>query len=331
MKLIKEKYMPMQAQEKQKAIKLIKDEFEKRLASALELSRVSAPMVVTRESGLQDDLSGVERPVSFDIKKDGAVLEIVQSLAKWKRFALLKYGFKPHTGLYTDMHAIRRDDKVDATHSIFVDQWDWEKAILRTDRTLKYLKETVQKIVDAIFETAKTLKQQGIDVPEIEKQVYFISSEELLKMYPTLSAKQREYEITKRFKTVFITQIGDILSSGEPHDLRAPDYDDWQLDGDLLVYHEVLDCALELSSMGIRVDKKAILMQLKKAEAEDRLEYAYHKGIIDETLPLSIGGGIGQSRLCQYLLKRAHIGEVQASYWDEETRKMCAEFDIDLL
>lgn len=331
MKFIKEKYMPMQAQEKQKAIKFIKDEFEKRLASALELSRVSAPMVVTRESGLQDDLSGVERPVSFDIKKDGAVLEIVQSLAKWKRFALLKYGFKPHTGLYTDMHAIRRDDKVDATHSIFVDQWDWEKAILRTDRTLKYLKETVQKIVDAIFETAKTLKQQGIDVPEIEKQVYFISSEELLKMYPTLSAKQREYEITKRFKTVFITQIGDILSSGEPHDLRAPDYDDWQLDGDLLVYHEVLDCALELSSMGIRVDKKAILMQLKKAEAEDRLEYAYHKGIIDETLPLSIGGGIGQSRLCQYLLKRAHIGEVQASYWDEETRKMCAEFDIDLL
>lgn len=331
MKFIKEKYMPMQAQEKQKAIKLIKDEFEKRLASALELSRVSAPMVVTRESGLQDDLSGVERPVSFDIKKDGAVLEIVQSLAKWKRFALLKYGFKPHTGLYTDMHAIRRDDKVDATHSIFVDQWDWEKAILRTDRTLKYLKETVQKIVDAIFETAKTLKQQGIDVPEIEKQVYFISSEELLKMYPTLSVKQREYEITKRFKTVFITQIGDILSSGEPHDLRAPDYDDWQLDGDLLVYHEVLDCALELSSMGIRVDKKAILMQLKKAEAEDRLEYAYHKGIIDETLPLSIGGGIGQSRLCQYLLKRAHIGEVQASYWDEETRKMCAEFDIDLL
>lgn len=331
MKFIKEKYMPMQAQEKQKAIKLIKDEFEKRLASALELLRVSAPMVVTRESGLQDDLSGVERPVSFDIKKDGAVLEIVQSLAKWKRFALLKYGFKPHTGLYTDMHAIRRDDKVDATHSIFVDQWDWEKAILRTDRTLKYLKETVQKIVDAIFETAKTLKQQGIDVPEIEKQVYFISSEELLKMYPTLSAKQREYEITKRFKTVFITQIGDILSSGEPHDLRAPDYDDWQLDGDLLVYHEVLDCALELSSMGIRVDKKAILMQLKKAEAEDRLEYAYHKGIIDETLPLSIGGGIGQSRLCQYLLKRAHIGEVQASYWDEETRKMCAEFDIDLL
>lgn len=331
MKFIKEKYMPMQAQEKQKVIKLIKDEFEKRLASALELSRVSAPMVVTRESGLQDDLSGVERPVSFDIKKDGAVLEIVQSLAKWKRFALLKYGFKPHTGLYTDMHAIRRDDKVDATHSIFVDQWDWEKAILRTDRTLKYLKETVQKIVDAIFETAKTLKQQGIDVPEIEKQVYFISSEELLKMYPTLSAKQREYEITKRFKTVFITQIGDILSSGEPHDLRAPDYDDWQLDGDLLVYHEVLDCALELSSMGIRVDKKAILMQLKKAEAEDRLEYAYHKGVIDETLPLSIGGGIGQSRLCQYLLKRAHIGEVQASYWDEETRKMCAEFDIDLL
>ena len=331
MKFRKEKYMPMQAQEKQKVIKLIKDEFEKRLASALELSRVSAPMVVTRESGLQDDLSGVERPVSFDIKKDGAVLEIVQSLAKWKRFALLKYGFKPHTGLYTDMHAIRRDDKVDATHSIFVDQWDWEKAILRTDRTLKYLKETVQKIVDAIFETAKTLKQQGIDVPEIEKQVYFISSEELLKMYPTLSAKQREYEITKRFKTVFITQIGDILSSGEPHDLRAPDYDDWQLDGDLLVYHEVLDCALELSSMGIRVDKKAILMQLKKAEAEDRLEYAYHKGFIDETLPLSIGGGIGQSRLCQYLLKRAHIGEVQASYWDEETRKMCAEFDIDLL
>ncbi len=331
MKFIKEKYMPMQAQEKQKAIKLIKDEFEKRLAVGLELSRVSAPMVVTRESGLQDDLSGVERPVSFDIKKDGAVLEIVQSLAKWKRFALLKYGFKPHTGLYTDMRAIRRDDKVDATHSIFVDQWDWEKVILRDDRKLEYLKQTVQKIVDAIFETAEALKQQGIDVPEVEKQVYFISSEELLKMYPTLSAKQREYEITKRFKTVFITQIGDTLSSGEPHDLRAPDYDDWQLDGDLLVYHEVLDCALELSSMGIRVDKKAILKQLKKAEAEDRLEYAYHKAIIDETLPLSIGGGIGQSRLCQYLLKRAHIGEVQASYWDKETRKTCAEFDMDLL
>ena len=331
MKLIKEKYTQLSILEKQKYIKLIKDKFERKLAKALELTRVSAPLFVTRESGLQDDLSGVERRVSFDIMKDGKELEIVQSLAKWKRMALKKYDFPVHKGLYTDMTAIRRDDKVDETHSIYVDQWDWEKVILRKDRTTEYLKKTVEKIVKAIADTSEFLKTKGFEGVEISKDVFFITSQELLDMYPGKTDKEREYLITKEHKTVFITQIGGDLSDGKPHDMRAPDYDDWSLDGDLLFYHEVLDMALEISSMGIRVDKEALLKQIEKSGKTERLEYAYHKAILAEELPLTIGGGIGQSRLCMLLLGRAHIGEVQASYWDKETIKECEELKIELL
>ncbi len=329
--MIKEKYIPISILEKQKYIKIIKDKFEKELAKAVCLTRVSAPIVVTRESGLQDDLTGVERPVKFDVKKDGQELEIVQSLAKWKRFALQRYGLPVHTGLYTDMQAIRRDDKMDATHSIYVDQWDWEKVILKEDRTIDYLKLTVKQIVKAVCLTSKYLSRCGFDAVKICPTVHFITSQQLLYMYPYLTAKQREYEIVKKYKTVFIMQIGDKLSDGKPHDLRAPDYDDWSLDGDLMFYHPVLDMALEISSMGIRVDKSTLLSQLQKTGDTDRLKLAYHKSIIDGSLPLSIGGGIGQSRLCQLLLGRAHIGEVQASYWDKETIKTCKIDGIELL
>lgn len=331
MKFIKEKYTKLSVLEKQKYIKIIKDKFEKELAKALDLVRISAPLLVTRESGLQDDLSGVERKVAFDVLKDGHELEIVQSLAKWKRFALKKYGFKPHKGLYTDMTAIRRDDKMDETHSIYVDQWDWEKVILKEDRTIKYLQKTVKAIVGAIIKTSDYLKSKGFDSAQLCKDVYFITSQQLLELHPKLSAKEREYEITKKYKTVFIMQIGDKLSDGQPHDLRAPDYDDWTLDGDLLFYHEVLDIALEISSMGIRVDKQTLLSQLEKSGKQERLQYDFHKSIVEESLPLSIGGGIGQSRLCQLLLCRAHIGEVQASYWDKDTIKKCEKLGIELL
>jgi len=327
----KEKYIQLSVLEKQKYIKLIKDMFEDELAYELDLTRVSAPLFVTRESGLQDDLSGVERRVSFDILKDGKELEIVQSLAKWKRMALKKYDFPMHKGLYTDMTAIRRDDKMDETHSIYVDQWDWEKVIARKDRTIDYLKETVKKIVKAIADTSKILKIKGFDGVDICEDVHFITSQELLDMYPGTTDKEREYQITKKYKTVFIIGIGGDLSDGKPHDMRAPDYDDWSLDGDLLFYHEVLDMALEISSMGIRVDKDTLIKQLEKSKKQERLEFAYHQSIIKEELPLTIGGGIGQSRLCMLLLGRAHIGEVQASYWDKETIEQCEKLKIELL
>ena len=331
MKLIKEKYTTLSILEKQKYIKLIKDKFERKLAKALELTRVSAPLFVTRESGLQDDLSGVERRVSFDILKDGKELEIVQSLAKWKRMALKKYDFPVHKGLYTDMTAIRRDDKVDETHSIYVDQWDWEKVIVRKDRTLDYLKMTVQKIVKAIAETSEFVKSKGFEGVSISEDVFFITSQELLDMYPGKTDKEREYLITKEHKTVFIIGIGGDLSDGKPHDMRAPDYDDWSLDGDLLFYHEVLDMALEISSMGIRVDSETLVQQIVKSKKFERLALGYHQAILKDELPLTIGGGIGQSRLCMLLLGRAHIGEVQASYWDKETLKECEELKIELL
>lgn len=331
MEFIKEKYTQLSIIEKQKYIKLIKDKFERQLAKQLSLLRVSAPLLVTKESGLQDDLSGVERKVSFDILKDGQEVEIVQSLAKWKRMALKKYGFTVHKGLYTDMTAIRRDDKMDQTHSIYVDQWDWEKVILPKDRTIDFLKSTVQKIVKAIADTSKLLKQKGVCVPQICEDVHFITSQELLDMYPTKDDKEREFLITKQYKTVFIIGIGDKLSDGKPHDMRAPDYDDWSLDGDLLFYHEVLDIALEISSMGIRVDSKSLASQLEKSGKQERLAYQYHQDILQEKLPLSIGGGIGQSRLCMLLLGRAHIGEVQASYWDKETLEWCRKMEIELL
>lgn len=329
--MLKEKYIKMSVLEKQKYIKLIKDKFEKALAKELDLVRVSAPIVVTRESGLQDDLSGTERAVTFDIAKDGKDLEIVQSLSKWKRMALKKYEFPLHKGLYTDMTAIRRDDKVDATHSIYVDQWDWEKVISKEDRTFDYLKKTVRKIVKAIAETSDFIKSKGFKGIDISKDVYFITTQQLLDMYPTLTAKEREDKITKKYRTVFIMQIGDDLSDGKPHDLRAPDYDDWSLDGDLLFYHDVLDKALEISSMGIRVDKTSLLSQIEKADKKERLSYPFHKAILEDKLPLTIGGGIGQSRLCMLLLGRAHIGEVQASYWDKDTLKSCEEHQIELL
>ena len=331
MKFIKEKYTQLSVLEKQKYIKLIKDKFEKQLARELDLTRVSAPLLVTKESGLQDDLSGVERKVSFDILKDGKELEIVQSLAKWKRMALKKYGFPIHRGLYTDMTAIRRDDKMDETHSVYVDQWDWEKVIVRQDRTIDYLRKTVKKIVKAIADTSEFLKTKGFQEVDIVRDVHFITSQELLDLYPGKTDKEREYLITKQYKTVFIIGIGDALSDGVPHDMRAPDYDDWSLDGDLLFYHEVLDIALEISSMGIRVDKDTLIQQLEKAEKQERMEYAYHQSILRDELPLTIGGGIGQSRLCMLLLGRAHIGETQASYWDHETLAQCEELGIELL
>lgn len=329
--LKKDKYIQIDILDKQKYIKLIKDKFELVLSEKLDLTRVSAPLLVTKESGLQDDLSGVERKVSFDILKDGKELEIVQSLAKWKRMALKKYSFGVHKGLYTDMTAIRRDDKMDETHSIYVDQWDWEKVITKEDRTLEYLKSTVKKIVTSVKETSEYLKTKGFKGVDICEDVHFITSQELLDLYPGTTDKEREYLITKQYKTVFIIGIGDTLSDGKPHDLRAPDYDDWSLDGDLLFYHEVLDMALEISSMGIRVDKQALLKQLEKSGKTERLEYQYHKDILEDKLPLTIGGGIGQSRLCMLLLGRAHIGEVQASYWDAESLTECEKLGIELL
>lgn len=331
MQFIKEKYIKLNIIEKQKYIKLIKDKFEKVLAKKLKLTRVSAPLLVTQESGLQDDLSGTERRVTFDILKDGKELEIVQSLAKWKRMALERYHIPVHKGIYTDMTAIRRDDKMDEIHSVYVDQWDWEKVITKKDRSLDYLKMSVKKIVEAICETNDYLKKKGFDGIDICKDVYFITSQQLLDLYPDKTCKEREYLITKRYKTVFIMQIGDKLSDGKPHDLRAPDYDDWSLDGDLLFYHEVLDVALEISSMGIRVTKEVMVEQLKKAKKTERLEYSFHKAILADKLPLSIGGGIGQSRLCQLLLGRAHIAEVQASYWDEKTILQCQKLGIEIL
>lgn len=331
MKFIKEKYVQLDILQKQKYIKLIKDKFEKKLAQKLGLVRVSAPLLVTKESGLQDDLSGTERKVAFDIKKDGRELEIVQSLAKWKRFALGKYKIGVHKGLYADMTAIRRDDKVDETHSIYVDQWDWEKVITKKDRTIDYLKDTVKRIVKAIKETSEFLYLKGFHGVRIFEEIHFITSQELLDLYPDKTDKEREYLAAKEYKTVFIMQIGDDLSDGKPHDLRAPDYDDWKLDGDLLFYHEVLDMALEISSMGIRVDREALIYQIEKSQKQERLDFEYHKSILKDELPLSIGGGIGQSRLCMLLLGRAHIGEVQASYWDKETLKDCEKIGIELL
>lgn len=331
MKFIKEKYTNLTILEKQKYIKFIKDKFERKLSKELNLTRVTAPLFVTKESGLQDELSGVERVVEFDILKDGKRLEVVQSLAKWKRMALKKYNFPSYKGLYTDMTAIRRDDKVDETHSIYVDQWDWEKVITKKDRTIEYLKSTVKKIVKAVADVNEMLNKCGFNSVKIERDVYFITSQQLLDMYPTNDEKEREYLITKQHKTVFIIGIGNNLTNKKPHDLRAPDYDDWSLNGDLLFYHEVLDMALEISSMGIRVDKNSLISQLEKSNKMDRISTPYHQAVLNEQLPYTIGGGIGQSRLCMLLLARAHIGEVQASYWDDENVKLSKNLGIELL
>ena len=331
MNISHDKYKRLDVLTKQKYIKFIKDAFERKLAKNLNLTRVSAPLFVTRESGLQDDLSGSERKVSFDVAKDGRTLEVVQSLAKWKRMALYKYGFPCHQGLYTDMTAIRRDDQMDELHSVYVDQWDWEKIIDAKDRNIDYLKQTVKKIVRAVKKTNDSLAKQGFDVIDICQDVYFVTSQQLLDMYPDKTAKEREYIAVKQYKTVFIMQIGENLSNGQPHDLRAPDYDDWNLNGDLLFYHEVLDCAFELSSMGIRVNADSLTKQINATGNYERLEYEYHQAVLANKLPLTIGGGIGQSRLCMLLLKRAHIGDVHSSYWDNITLEECKNLYVELL
>ena len=305
------------------AIKTVKDFFQGLLALRLNLSRVSAPLFVDPLSGLNDNLNGVERPVTFDIKEqNGRTAEVVQSLAKWKRYALKKYGFSYGEGLYTDMNAIRRDEITDNIHSIFVDQWDWEKVITKEERTIETLKETVR----TIFKVIKHMEHEvWYKYPEAVKHlpddVTFITSQELEDMYPDKTPKERENLITKKYGCVFLMQIGEKLASGEPHDGRAPDYDDWQLNGDILFWFEHLNSALEISSMGIRVDEKSLDEQLKKAGCEDRRELPYHKALLNGELPYTIGGGIGQSRLCMLLLDRAHVGEVQASIWPEEMRK----------
>ena len=321
-----------QVRETEKAIKYIKERFAANLAKNLNLERISAPLFVTSDSGLNDNLNGVERVVSFDIKNIGGLsAEVVQSLAKWKRWALNEYGFEVGEGLYTDMNAIRRDDYVDITHSIYVDQWDWEKVISKEQRNEEFLKDTVRKIVVAIADTNDSLAEIGQKKTEICRDVTFVTTQELEDMYPELDSHARENEITKKYKTVFIMQIGDTLKSGKKHDGRAPDYDDWKLNGDIFVWHEKLGMGLELSSMGIRVDKQALLEQLEKARCLDRKHLPFHSMLLEDKLPLTMGGGIGQSRLCMMLLQKQHVGEVQASIWPEEMRKETLEKGIYLL
>lgn len=318
--------------ETQRAIKLTKDTFQKNLSAALNLDRITAPVMVTKDSGLNDDLNGVERKVHFTMKEVDGVAEVVQSLAKWKRMALYRYSYAPGEGIYTDMNAIRRDDDCDNLHSLFVDQWDWEKVITREDRNFDYLKDTVKKIIGALCDTNETLKAAYPELKtEIKREVFFITTQELEDMYPSLSSKERENAIVKEHGTVFIMQIGGALKSGKKHDGRAPDYDDWQLNGDIFVWDETLSLALEISSMGIRVDENSLAAQLKTANAEEREKFPFHQGILNGTLPLSIGGGIGQSRLCMLLLGKAHIGEVQVSIWPDNMREQCAENNIILL
>ena len=314
------------------AIKFIKDNFERDFSEALNLIRVSAPLMVEPTTGLNDNLNGYERPVNFDVLCLKKNVEIVQSLAKWKRMALAKYKFAAEKGLYTDMNAIRRDEDLDNIHSIYVDQWDWEKIITKDERTYEYLKKTVEKIYSVI----KLLSYKVANrYPEIEttlpNEIHFISTKELEEKYPNLDRKQRENEITKEYKAVFIYQIGWPLSDGLPHEGRASDYDDWNLNGDILLWYDVLDRAIEISSMGIRVDDKSIVKQINHKNEEFKLSTPYVKSVINNELPLTIGGGIGQSRLCMYFLKKAHIGEVQSSIWDEEYIKELEKENIHLL
>ena len=317
----------------QKQIKFVKDVFEKILAEKLNLIRVSAPILVFSDTGVNDDLNGVERPVRFDIKALGSRnAEIVHSLAKWKRIALKKYNFPVNNGLYTDMNAIRRDDSVDNIHSMYVVQWDWEKVISREDRTVDYLKQTVSTIVEAIYETAELAKREFPSITvNVNKNVKFITALEAEKEYPTLTGKERENALAKKYGTVFLMGIGSKLKNGKSHDGRAPDYDDWALNGDILLYNEVLDASLEISSMGIRVDEKSIVSQLTEANALNRLEFPYHKAVKNGELPLTIGGGIGQSRLCMYLLSKAHIGEVQVSLWPDGLEEEAKKLGVDIL
>ncbi|MEA5039171.1 MAG: aspartate--ammonia ligase [Clostridiaceae bacterium] len=318
--------------ETQKGIKIIKDNFQRYLAVALNLERVSAPLFVTGKSGLNDNLNGVERPVRFDVPDAGEEVEIVHSLAKWKRWALGNYGFEPGRGLYTDMNAIRRDEELDNLHSVYVDQWDWEKVITKEQRTEETLRSTVRDIYGALKQTARTACYEfpAVDFP-LAEEITFVTTAELEERWPELTPKQREDEICREKKAVFLMGIGGKLKGGKPHDGRAPDYDDWTLNGDILVWNNVLGCAFELSSMGIRVDEQALLRQLEIAGCPERAQLPFHKALLGGELPYTIGGGIGQSRLCMLMLRMAHIGEVQASVWPEEMRQTCGEHKIFLL
>lgn len=318
--------------ETQTAIGMLKRIFENKLCSALNLKRVSAPLFVDPDTGLNDDLNGVERPVRFDIKETGKDAVVVHSLAKWKRMALHTYKFSEGEGLYTDMNAIRRDEDMDNLHSIYTDQWDWEKIIRREDRNIEFLKKTVISEVEAICATLDDLKAMYPEITlELSRDVKFVTSQELYDMYPDKTPKERENLFLAENHTAFIMQIGGKLSSGERHDGRAPDYDDWTLNGDIMFWNELLGCAFEISSMGIRVDADAMRKQLKEAGCEDRAVLPFHKALLSGELPLTMGGGIGQSRLSMLLLQKAHIGEVQVSIWDDNTKNICAENGIVLL
>jgi len=332
----------LKLKETEEAIKLVKDSFEKKLASKLVLTRVSAPLFVKSGSGINDDLSGTEKKVSFEIKVDKSKVEVVFSLAKWKRMKLAEYCFEKGTGLYTDMNAIRPDEEsLDSLHSVYVDQWDWEKSIGKEERSLKFLKDTVRKIYEAIKETEKEVHKKYSQIPvSLPEEIVFIHSEDLLKEFPQLKPRERERAAAKKHGAIFVIGIGGKLEDGTIHDARAPDYDDWTtetvdgkkgLNGDIIVYYPLLDCAFEISSMGIRVDKKALLKQLEISKASERKDLDWHKRLLGGEFPLSIGGGIGQSRLCMFLLKKAHIGEVQSSIWPEETLKECKLSGINLL
>ena len=324
---------PLDIRETEIAIKFIKDFFEHDLAKQLNLTRVSAPLFVRRNTGLNDDLNGVERPVAFEVKSlDDHVVEVVHSLAKWKRMALKRYGFKIGEGLYTDMNAIRRDEDTDNLHSIYVDQWDWEKNIAKSDRTFDTLITTVKHIYDVMKDTELAVYQRyPMLKPILPHEIYFVTTQELEDRWPDKTPKEREDAICFEKKAVFIMQIGDLLKSGIKHDGRAPDYDDWSLNGDIVVYNPVLDRAFELSSMGIRVDEKALDEQLTKAKADQRRNFPFHKDLLEGRLPYSMGGGIGQSRLCMFFLKKAHIGEVQASVWPDDLDEACNQAKIKRL
>ena len=326
-------FSPLTIRETEVAIKEIKDHFERALAKSLHLTRVSAPLFVKPESGLNDNLNGVERPVSFGIKDlNDDMAEIVHSLAKWKRYALKRYEFHSGEGLYTDMSAIRRDEELDNIHSIYVDQWDWEKVISKEERNTETLQYTVRKVYTALKETEDFMSRRYNYIePFLPDEITFITSQELEDLYPGMTAKEREHEIARAKGAVFISQIGKTLSSGEKHDGRAPDYDDWELNGDIIVYYPVLDIALELSSMGVRVDECALRRQLKEAGCEDRAGLAFQKALLNGELPYTIGGGIGQSRICMLYLRKAHIGEVQSSIWPDDMIAEAEENNIQLL
>ena len=332
--ILPEHYDPrLSVRETQEAIKYIRDTFQKEFGKEMNLERISAPLFVEKSSGLNDDLNGVERPVQFDIAGvPGETIEVVHSLAKWKRMALYKYGFQPGEGLYTNMNAIRRDEELDNLHSCYVDQWDWEKVIKKEERTVETLEATVRNI----FKIIKHMEHEvwykyPQAVKKLPEDIYFITSQELEDMYPDCTPKEREYKIAKLHGAVFIEQIGDKMKSGEKHDGRAPDYDDWKLNGDIIVYYPVLDIALELSSMGIRVDEISLHEQLKAAGCEEREKLAFQKALLHGELPYTIGGGIGQSRICMFFLRKAHIGEIQSSLWPDEVREEAKKAGIPLL